>query len=1253
MSLPFLANASDIVAWADTHAAREQLPELIRRLVLATVHPPPSFLEMRANEGVGLPGWDGRVECETGNTFVPSGASGWEMGVTADVGAKITGDFRKRTKAPAPVDPAISTFVFVTPRRWGGRETWLKETRKTSPWQGLRVFDADDLAAWLATAPGVHLWFSALIGKPATGAQSLEAWWMSWRAMTTPPMTEGLLLSGRTVPSDTLKSELTSDPHLITVRAETPEDATAFVAAVLSANAEEAVRARAVLVHTAAAWTYLSAHPEPLVLIPYGFRDAQLWGPTIRNGHHVILPVGTEERMSITVDVPRIAAHEAHEVLRAEGLSSPEATYAAGTLRRSLTAYRRIFASGDAPLPSWATLMNRELLGALALLGSWREDRGSDREIVERLAGRPYSDVNSILLQLAAPGDAPFRLTGAVWRVNEKEDAWRVTASTVSADRVRAFLDLARDVLSSAPCSPNDDDPLQSLIGSNQREYTHSPALRESVADTLAMLSALGDSGHHDALPSYAGHVYQVVRSLLTHATETPSAWIDLSSYLPDLAEAAPDEFLRILEGDLGKETPSLLALYEGQPGYLSTNYEYPHLLWALERLAWSPAHVVRVILVTARLDAIAPKAEILNSAFETLKSFFRLWLPQCGADPETRWVALDRMRRQVPDVAWRLMLSLLPQGHDHASVNSGPGARAHRYRNWPTQATPVTNLEWYEGVKALSERLIRDADARPERWLELGPEIPSLAHEHQETAFQKLTEFVPQFDETTKLALWNTLRDLVSTHKSFPDAEWCWPESILSLYEALIQTLEPKEAATRSLWLFTQNPEVDEPYSAESSKLPSLRLKAIRAIIEDKTVNHLDGFVHSVESPETIGETLARMLVSPDEVSWIVQGFNSDDARQGLARGFLWVKSRSDPDGNWVHTHLSASVMADWSDEARVTALQALPFSRQVQELLDSLPETTQTCFWQRFNAFWSHGSDNDIMLDAVEALLAHRRPRRALYLLSAAQHHQVAPPVALVQHALEDAMIVPLEEDDTRLEPYRISTLLDWLESNTTNNDDILARLELGYIPIFRNRRSIPALNRRMVETPGLFLELVGLLFKNDDGESSSTDQQGWQRAHLVHQSMRLPGMADDGLDADVFRRWIDAVLPLLSEAKLSRGGRLALGEMFVRGPAAQDNVWPAPAISDVVEEIASDELDLELRVAIYNSRGVTSRSAYAGGDLEREEAKKYDAYARRMEARWPRVAAIHRSLRDGYLAEARRHDLDASLDQDRYGG
>ena len=82
----------------------------------------------------------------------------------------------------------------------------------------------------------------------------------------------------------------------------------------------------------------------------------------------------------------------------------------------------------------------------------------------------------------------------------------------------------------------------------------------------------------------------------------------------------------------------------------------------------------------------------------------------------------------------------------------------------------------------------------------------------------------------------------------------------------------------------------------------------------------------------------------------------------------------------------------------------------------------------------------------------------------------------------------------------------------------------------------------------------------------------------------------------------------------------------------------------VRDLLEELHSERVERGLELAIRNARGVTSRDPEAGGDQERELAASYESAARETRTRWPRTAAIMRSLAASYEAEARSHDADA---------
>src|SRR5205807_205134 len=124
----WLVDATELEGWAGRRGAQEELPGIVRLLVAGSV----AGLrrnDFRAGEGVGRPGWDGQVDAEVGNAWVPPGLSVWEMGVNEDVTAKADKDYRARTDDPLGVLPSQTTFVFVTPLRWDRRDWWATTKR--------------------------------------------------------------------------------------------------------------------------------------------------------------------------------------------------------------------------------------------------------------------------------------------------------------------------------------------------------------------------------------------------------------------------------------------------------------------------------------------------------------------------------------------------------------------------------------------------------------------------------------------------------------------------------------------------------------------------------------------------------------------------------------------------------------------------------------------------------------------------------------------------------------------------------------------------------------------------------------------------------------------------------------------------------------------------------------------------------------------------------------------------------------------
>jgi hypothetical protein len=108
-----LVDGTDLTSWASRRDAQGLLPQILRRLVHATVDRVRQ-IGFPAGEGVQLGGWDGIVFAEEGNAFVPDGTSAWEMSTEQNIKRKADHDYKARCENPRGLDPAESTFVFVT-----------------------------------------------------------------------------------------------------------------------------------------------------------------------------------------------------------------------------------------------------------------------------------------------------------------------------------------------------------------------------------------------------------------------------------------------------------------------------------------------------------------------------------------------------------------------------------------------------------------------------------------------------------------------------------------------------------------------------------------------------------------------------------------------------------------------------------------------------------------------------------------------------------------------------------------------------------------------------------------------------------------------------------------------------------------------------------------------------------------------------------------------------------------------------------
>src|SRR6516165_1502520 len=128
MRCPTWLTASEIDDWAETTVARTLLPELIRRLVLATVERTDlERINFPAREEVQRHGYDGTTLTKTATAYVPQGPSVWELSCNRDPRAKGDQDYRNRVDEALGKDLGQLTYIALTARDWNGAADWASE----------------------------------------------------------------------------------------------------------------------------------------------------------------------------------------------------------------------------------------------------------------------------------------------------------------------------------------------------------------------------------------------------------------------------------------------------------------------------------------------------------------------------------------------------------------------------------------------------------------------------------------------------------------------------------------------------------------------------------------------------------------------------------------------------------------------------------------------------------------------------------------------------------------------------------------------------------------------------------------------------------------------------------------------------------------------------------------------------------------------------------------------------------------------
>lgn len=936
------------------------------------------------------------------------------------------------------------------------------------------------------------------------------------------------------------------------------------------------------------------------------------------------------------------------------GIGGEDAEKLSRDTARSLTVLRRRLGSVISQ-PEWAKRERaREILPAL-LVGKWDESKPGDKEIISEIAGLPYNEFIGNLKKWLYQPDPPILKIGEIWRLTSPLDAFFALSPFLIRDDFEKLKEVSLKVLREIAPSLDLDPEKRWMAPVYGKEAKYSKTLREGIVQTLVLIAVFGDNVKELDLPySYLPQTWVdcVIRELLDNADW--KLWYSLSGVLPFIAEASPSSFLDAVEDSLSQELPPIMGMFSETDDILTSHSAHPSLLWALEGLAWDPNLLGRVTLILGKLAGLDPGGKLANRPINSLRTIFLLWSPHTFATLEQRLKTLDVLIEREPEIGWKLLISLMPRNHDSCIPTYKP-----RWRQFSEKTdNKITVKEYVESISGIMDRILSNIDKDDKKWAEIMEHYSSLLPQEREKVLKKLSNSIDLIKDG-QIDLWNKLREILSHHRSFPEAEWALPEEELKKIEKIYNRLEPYDIIKRYVWLFDDywpnlpDGEKKSDYTEFEQIVTQKRIKAIQDIKVELGIEGLIRLAEQSKNPQIVGNTTAELPLTDNEEEFLLSLLNAKDKQVTFVQGYICRKSFKSG-SVWIKKVIGTALSEQWSFGEVINLFLVLPQNRETWNLLEKFTPQIQQEYWEKIQPrFFDLPIEDKIY--ALEKLISVKRYFTALD--TAAMFAEEIPP-KIIADLLRKAALEKSIDDFRVVNPWDIEKLFKTLDQSREIGRDKIAELEWLYLPILASEgseRPPKMLHQELSTNPEFFAEVIKYVYKpksesKDEEREELPQELKKQRARLAWQLLNtwksIPGSDSSGkIDYQKLKSWVDKARDICIKLNRLEVCDKHIGQVLAYAVPDEDGNWPPEEVCRIIDEIQSKELESGFENGIlYSERKVFVKSSFEGGTQERALAERYRKHAEKLSTAFPKTASILRRIAESYELEAKREDEEA---------
>ena len=1227
--------STDLKQWADTKECQQMLPELIRKLIYATVDTV-SIDKSRfpSDDAVFLPGLDGILDCKEKIDQVPAGISLWECGATNDVKRKINDDFNKRNADSLGYDKSKASFVFVTPRLWEGAESWLQT--HSEGWKKVIVYTAIELEAWIDQTPSVGMWLAELLKKlPSGGIYTPETYWNRWAQGDNYKLPYDIVLHGRESISHEL-IETCKSKKSIFLQALTQDECIAFAIATLRTKEIDSIYDRTIIVTKKEAYEDLVEHYDNLILITTLTEGIHY---STRKGHTIVVASTPADQVKNTKILPIIEKQGFIDSLVYMGIDEAKAWNLAKDTARDINVLRRRIEIINSK-PQWADTII-DLLPAI-LVGEWHSNCEGDKQILENLVGSQYEQFEQKLHSFLLKEGAPLLHISDIWRIISPYESieYILHSNCLTTSILEKFQSICIELI-------QDDDT--EAVGKSKEDgfcfhksnQKYSITIKKGVCQTLCLLSVLSESDN--------GNISQWVEGTIRKMLEgwTLTRFLSVKSLLPLLCEVSPSIYLKFVENLPIEMIDEIFKPVK--KSYSISNWEvnYTELLWSLEMLAWDESFLIRVTQLLLKYSKYENKSNYINRPENSLDHIYRYYLPQTYVSFENRIAILKSLSSQYRNEVFSLCTSIIKSVEAQVLEPSSH----FKWRLFGRLESPK-NL-YYIALPELKEvvkHMLQCCDYSSGEIVELIKlSFNANMLDVRDMILEAINEHLADVNDNQIIA--DTLREKITHHKQCEGAKWALPEQELAPYQNLLDEILPKDVLKKNLWLF-EDYYAQLPHKRQSDiskayeEQENVRCQALQSLIRDKGLHGLWDFIQMVKCPESMANSI--ITIFEDKLNDdICRKYKSNELNNNFTISYLKTLYRKDSQKyiKWAEQKMH-------EDNDMVIALFAPGYVKELADIAENHGDLVKQIYWSKILVeFWNRDDSERI----VRELISVNRYRSAIGIIESNVKEIQIPDEEIVGILYNYFFKGYFNKE--RCDIYQITSILEVLDKS--DNPTVIQTLILIEFLLYRYLEhsvdlSTLRLTKELSKNPELMIQLVELAYRPDDGIDEQCEGDAWENKkiktecaiHILHWGKNIVSFSNEEgvFDGNKMKQYIFELYRLAKERNRTKVIDFIVGNIL--GDIHRDDNYPPTELCEIVEELNNDNVDQAIRIRIFNSRGVTTRAYNEGGDQERTIASKFEKYKEKTKILYPRMTEIFNNLIKRYNEEAGRIDDEALL-------